>query len=142
MRWFALASGPLPGIPQSVRRLLRFGFDDAADHGWAEVGDRIAQAYGARVAGEGPARVYLPDQRALTWALRTWEPTDDERRATAMLAVPPTTAATRPREDVDNEFLAARPIVTALDLAADGSSRSREVLEHWTDLPSGVQRVW
>lgn len=140
-RWYALGSGPGPDIPVSVQRLLRFGFDDASAPGWAEVGDRVAQAYGARVAAEGPPKFYLPDQRALTWALRTWEPARDDRAATAWLTVPPTKSATSARVDLGNEFLAARPIVVALDLAADGSPRSREVLEDWAG--SGRQpRVW
>lgn len=140
-RWYALASGPGPDIPASVQRLLRFGFDDASSPGWAEVGDRVAQAYGARVAAEAPPKLYLPDQRALTWALRTWEPARDDRAATAWLTVPPTKSATSGRVDLGNAFLAARPIVVALDLAADGSPRSREVLEDWAG--SGRQpRVW
>jgi hypothetical protein len=140
-RWYALGSGPGPGIPASVQRLLRFGLDDDSAPGWAEVGDRVAQAYGARVAGEGPPRFYLPDQRALTWALRTWVPARDDRAATAWLTVPPTKSATSGRIDLGNAFLAARPIVVALDLASDGSPRSREVLEDWVG--SGRQpRVW
>lgn len=140
-RWYALGSGPGPDIPASVQRLLRFGLDDVTAPGWAEVGDRVAQTYGARVAGEGPPRFYLPDQRALTWALRTWEPARDARAATAWLTVPPTKAAASGRMDVGNDFLAARPTVVALDLAADGSPRSREVLEDWAG--SGRQpRVW
>jgi hypothetical protein len=140
-RWYALGSGPGPGIPASVQRLLRFGFDDVSAPGWAEVGDRVAQGYGARVAGEGPRKFYLPDQRALTWALRTWVPARDDRAATAWLTVPPTKSATSGRVALGNEFLAARPIVVALELAADGSPRSREVLEDWAS--SGRQpRVW
>jgi hypothetical protein len=71
-RWYALRNGPGSDIPVSVQGLLRFGLDDDSAPGWAELGDRVAQAYGARVAGEGPPKIYLPDQRALTWALRTW----------------------------------------------------------------------
>jgi hypothetical protein len=141
-RWYALGAGPGPGIPPAVHRLLRFGLDDVEAPGWAEVGDRIAQGYGARVAGEGPPRFYLPDQRALTWALRTWEPALDDRAATAFLSVPPTTSATARRVELGNEFPAARPIVVALDLAADGSPRSREVLEDWRDIRGRQPRVW
>jgi hypothetical protein len=140
-RWYALGIGPGPDIPASVQRLLRFGLDDDSAPGWAEVGDRVARAYGARVAGEGPPKFYLPDQRALTWALRTWGPARDDRAATAWLTVPPTRSATSGRVDLGHEFLAGRPIVVALDLAADGSPRSREVLENWAG--SGRQRrVW
>ncbi len=142
VRWYALGTGPGPGIPAAVQRLLRFGFGDAGEPGWAEVGDRIAQAYGARVAGEGPPRFYLPDQRALTWALRTWEPALDERAATALLAVPPTRSATLRRVELGHDFPAARPILVALDLAADDSPRSREVLEHWNDTRGMQPRVW
>lgn len=141
-RWYPLARGPGPGVPGSVQRLLRFGFADPATQGWAEVGDRVAQAYGARVAGEGPPRLYVPDRRALTWALRTWEPATDERAATALLAVPRTPAATANRVELGNDFPAARPIVVALDLAADGSARSREVLDDWTDIGGRQPRVW
>ena len=140
-RWYALGSGPGPGIPVSVQRLLRFGFDDVAAPGWAEVGDRVAQAYGARVAGEGPRKFYLPDQRALTWALRTWEPARDDQAATALLTVPPTKAATSGRVNLGNEFFSARPIVVALELAGDGSPRSRDVLEEWTGA-GGQPRAW
>jgi hypothetical protein len=119
------------------------GLDDPDVPGWAMVGDAAAQAFGARVASEGPSRLYVPDQRALTWALRTWESAIDDRSATALLAVPPTGSAVARRVDLRlSEFMYARPMVVALDLASDGSSRSREVLEDW-DAPHGnISRVW
>lgn len=141
-RWYALATEPGPVVPEPVQRLLQFGIDAPHTRGWAEVGDRAAQRLGARVAGEGPPKYYLPDQRALTWAVRTWKTTEDARDATALLSVPRTTAATTDRIDVGNDFLAARPIVVALDLAADGSPRSREVLTDWTNPPDGQPHVW
>lgn len=60
----------------------------------------------------------------------------------AIHSSPRTTAATTGRLDLGNEFLAARPIVVALDLAADGSPRSREVLDGWVDSGGRQQRVW
>jgi hypothetical protein len=142
-RWYPLASGPGPGIAEPVQRLLRMGLDDPDVPGWAMVGDAAAQAFGARVASEGPSRLYVPDQRALTWALRTWESAIDDRSATALLAVPPTGSAVARRVDLRlSEFMYVRPMVVALDLASDGSSRSREVLEDW-DAPHGdISRVW
>lgn len=142
VRWYALSAGPLPGPPESVQRLLRFGCDDRDKPGWAEVGDRVAQVYGARLGTEAARKFYVPDQRALTWALRTWEVADDDRRATAWLAVPPTSAVTERRVELGHEFLAARPIVVALDLAADGSPRSRDVLDEWQGTPGRQARVW
>jgi AcrR family transcriptional regulator len=142
VRWFPLARGPLPGIPEPTRELLRMTFDDFSAPGWAEVGDRVAQAYGARVAADGPPRLYLPDRRALTWALRTWGEAADERSASSFLAVPPTTTATGHRSEIGSEWPAARPIVVALDLAADGSPRSREILDDWENMPSELERVW
>lgn len=142
VRWFPLARGPLPGIPESVRNLLRMGFEDRTGEGWAEVGDTAAQAFGARVAAESVPRLYVPDQRALTWAIRTWGEAVDEQAATSHLAVPPTPHAVRRRVEGGGEWPLASPIVVALELASDGSSRSREILEDWTKLPPGLQRVW
>lgn len=142
-RWHALATGPNPGMAQPVQRLLRMGFDDPDAPGWAVAGDAAAQAFGARVASEGPLRLYVTDQRALTWALRTWDASTDDRDATALLAVPPTPSAVAPRVDLlTSEFMYARPVVVALDLASDGSSRSRAVLEGWDPTGGGAARVW
>lgn len=142
VRWFPLERGPLPGIPGSTRLLLRFGFDDLDGPGWAEVGDRAAQAFGARIASEGPARLYVPSRRALAWALRTWGQAMDPRHASSLLAVPPSPAATRRRVESSWEWPFANPMVVALTLASDEDPRSREVLEHWSTLPAGVRRVW
>lgn len=142
LRWFPLARAPLPGVPKPTRELLRMRFGDLGAPGWAEIGDRVAQAYGARVAAEGPAKLYVPDRRALTWALRTWGEAGDERSASSLLAVPPTTSATSNRSEIGSEWPAARPIVVALDLAADGSPRSREILHDWKNLPTELERVW
>ena len=142
VRWFPLARGPLPGVPDSVRNLMRMKFDDPRGEGWAEVGDTAAQAYGARVAAASVPQLYVPDQRALTWALRTWGQASDDRLATAFLAVPPTPHAVGDRRDSGREWPLARPIVVALSLAGDGNSRSREVLSDWTELPPGMTRVW
>lgn len=89
----------------SAQRLLRFG----------------VVRHGERVAAEGPARFYLPDQRALTWALRRWDPARDDRAATAWLTVPPTRSATSGRVDLGDAFLVGRPIVVALDLVGMSS---------------------
>lgn len=142
LRWFPLSRGPLPGIPEPTRELLRMRFDELSAPGWAEVGDRVAQAYGMRVAAEGAPKFYLPDRRALTWALRTWGEATDERDASSRLAVPPTPSATRRRSEIGSEWPAARPIIVALDMAADGSPRSREILHDWSKLPTELQRVW
>lgn len=144
VRWFPLASGPLPGIHEATRRLLRMRLDDPAAPGWAEVGDVAARAHGARVAGDAAARLYVPDQRALTWALRTWGEAGDPTAATAFLAVAPTLNATTRREDAStgSEWPVARPIVVALQLASDGSSRSREILAAWDVEEMGLARVW
>lgn len=141
-RWYALGDDPVPVLPETVRRLVRFGLNKSTRPGWAEVGDRIARAYGVRLVAEETRKFYVPDQRALTWALRTWEAADDDRRAVARLAVPPTPTVTSQRVDLGNEFMAARPIVVALDLAADGSPRSREVLDDWDGIPTRQPRVW
>lgn len=144
VQWFPLASGPFPGIPQPTRRLLRMRFDEPEAPGWAEVGDVAAQAYGARVAGDAPPRLYLPDQRALTWALRTWGQARDEGSATALLAVTPAANAARFRVEhpAMREWLFGQPLVVALNLASDGSSRSREILKSWDPTHAGFDHVW
>ena len=75
-------------MPDSVRDLMRMGLDAPRAEGWAEVGDAAAQAYGARIAAASAPQLYVPDQRALTWALRTWGQASDDRLATAFLTVP------------------------------------------------------
>ena len=142
VRWFHLASGPLPDIPEASKRLLRMRFEEPDAPGWAEVGDVAARAHGARVAGDASPRLYVPDQRALTWALRTWGEAREE--ATAHLAVAPTPNATRGRTDEETgyEWPVARPIVVALQLASDNSSRSREVLTAWGPATIGLDGVW
>lgn len=142
VRWFPLARGPLPDVSDPVRALMRMGLEDPEAEGWAEVGDAAAQAYGARVATTFAPQLYVPDQRALTWALRTWGQTSDDRLATTFLAVPPTPRAVRDRRESRSEWPLAHPVVVALSLAADGDRRSRDVLDGWTELPQGVTRVW
>jgi hypothetical protein len=142
VRWFALAKEPVTDVPPPTQALVRMQVDDLDLPGWAEVGDRAAQTFGARVAGESAPRFYLPDRRALTWALRTWGEASDDRAASSFVAVPPTAHATAQRFEVDGGWPCARPLVVALTLASDGSARSREVLADWKRLPEGLQRVW
>lgn len=144
VRWFALKTGPNPGIPEATRRLLRMRFDQRELPGWAEVGDLAAQVYGARMAGDTPARLYLPDERALTWALRTWGEAHEDRSATASIAVAPVTNAVmhRRNEPTRREWPLAQPIVVALNLASDPSPRSREILDTWDTSRAEVDRVW
>lgn len=158
-RWFGLSRGPFPDIPEPTRRLLRMGFFDAEAPGWAQVGDEAARAYGARVVGDEPPRLYVPDQRALTWALRSWGEAGSEGSARAFLAVAPARNAVAPRVDphsppssvggqtihvrpTNREWLLARPIVAALQLASEGGPRSREILETWDPSTVGFNRVW
>jgi hypothetical protein len=142
IRWFALAREPATDIPPPTQALLRMRLDDVDLPGWAEVGDRAAQAFGARVAAESAPRLYVPDRRALTWALRTWGEATEAHAASSSIAVPPTTRATTQRSKVDDGWPCARPLVVALTLASDGSARSREILAGWDRLPGGLQRVW
>lgn len=144
VRWFALKTGPNPDIPEATRRLLRMRFDQPELPGWAEVGDLAVQAYGARLAGGAPARLYLPDERALTWALRTWGEAHEDRSAAASIAVAPVTNAVmhRRNEPTRREWPLAQPVVVALNLASDPSPRSREILETWDPQRAEVDRVW
>lgn len=142
LRWFPLVAEPTPKIPSTTRALLRMRLDEPHLPGWAEVGDRAAQRFGARVATEGPRRFYLPDRRALTWALRTWGEAAEERSASCLIAVPPTSHATTDRVDDGGDWPGARPLVVAVDLASDGTPRSREILDGWTPPPEKLRRVW
>lgn len=142
LRWFRLGEGPIADIPPGTQTLLRMRLDELESSGWAQVGDGPGQAFGAPVASEGLPRFYLPDQRALTWALRTWGEVTHDRSASCLIAVPPTRHATESRIDVGDAWPSAPPLVVALDLAADGSPRSRDILDNWTDLPDGTRRVW
>jgi hypothetical protein len=142
VRWFALAREPATDIPPSTQALLRMRVDAVDLPGWAEVGDRAAQALGARLAAESVPRLYVPDRRALTWALRTWGEASDPRAAASYVAVPPTAHASAQRSAVAGGWPLAKPLVVALALASDGSARSREVLASWEHLPEGLQRVW
>ncbi len=142
LRWFPLLSEPTPQIPSTTHQLLRMRLDEPHLAGWAEVGDRAAQSFGARVAAEGPRRFYLPDRRALTWALRTWGEASEDRSASCFVAVPPTSHATTDRVDAKGEWPRARPLVVAIDLASGGSPRSREILDGWTSPPEELRRVW
>jgi hypothetical protein len=142
VRWFGLAGEPVTKIPPPTQALLRMRVDELELPGWAEVGDRAVQALGARVATESAPRFYLPDRRALSWALRTWGEASEPRSASSFVAVPPTAHATAQRSEGEGEWPRARPLVVALALASDGSGRSREVLASWERLPEGLQRVW
>jgi hypothetical protein len=142
LRWLPLVSEPTSQIPSTTHALLRMRLDEPHSEGWAEVGDRAAQSFGALVAAEGPRRFYLPDRRALTWALRTWGEAAEERSASCFVAVPPTSHATTDRVDGSGNWPRAKPLIVALDLASDGSPRSREILDGWTPPPEELQRVW
>jgi hypothetical protein len=142
LRWFPLVSQPTSEIPDTTHMLLRMRLGEPSLAGWAEVGDRAAQNYGARVAAEGPRRFYLPDRRALTWTLRTWGEASEARSASCLVTVPPTGHATTGRVNAGGDWPCARPLVVALDLASDGSPRSREILDRWTPSPSELRRVW
>ena len=142
VRWFPLASEPVADIPPATQMLLRMRLDDLDLPGWAEVGDRAAQAFGIRVAAEGALRFYVPDRRALTWALRTWGEASEDRAGSSFVGVPPTARAAARRLDADGDWPSAQPLVVALALASDGSARSREILAGWDRLPAGLQRVW
>jgi hypothetical protein len=142
VRWFPLAREPGTDVPQTTQALLRMRLDDVELPGWAEVGDRAAQAFGVRVAAEGAPRFYVPDRRALTWALRTWGEASEDRAGSSSVAVPPTVRATAQRSHAASGWPYARPLVVALALASDGNARSREILASWDQLPEGLQRVW
>lgn len=136
VRWFPLSKRPVPDVSETVQRLLRFRLEDLAEAGWAAAGDGAAAAYGAPIVAEGPPRLLLPDQRALTWALRTFGEAADERSASAFVAVPPTEAAVR-RRHPRRLWPLARPVVIAIELASSGP-RGREALEQWPDRPGRV----
>lgn len=136
VRWFALSRQPEPDVSETVQRLLRFRLENLAEPGWAAAGDGAAAAYGAPIVAEGPPRLLVPDQRALTWALRTFGEAADERSASAFVAVPPTEAGVR-RRHPRSPWPLARPIVIAIELASSGP-RGRQALEQWPDRPAGV----
>lgn len=136
VQWFPLSKQPTPDVSETVQRLLRFRLEDLHGAGWAAAGDGAAAAYGAPIVTEGPPRLLLPDQRALTWALRTFGEATDERSASAFVAVPPTAAGVR-RRHPRRPWPLARPIVIAIELASSGP-RGREALEQWPDRPVGV----
>jgi DNA-binding transcriptional ArsR family regulator len=149
VRWFGLADRPRPSIDQSVGDLMQFGFDDVRAPGWAATGDLAAQVYGMRIVATGEApRIYVPSQRALTWAVRTWGEAHTSSVGATHVGVPPTTEATRGR--VDHPSLSdavgwplASPLVVALTMASDPDPRSREVLATWDPAPElEVTRVW
>lgn len=150
VRWFGLAEHPHPNADPSVRSLLQMNLDAEQQPGWAAVGAAAAQALGVRiVASSESPRIYVPTQRALTWALRTWGEASAGIEGPARLAVPPIELATRDRL-FDRQHLnyrdpwpLASPLVIAITFAADADPRSREVLEGW-DPPQelGQPRVW
>lgn len=142
LRWFALARPPSTDVPAPIKTLVRMECDDVVLPGWAQVGDRVAQALGVRLAGEDGPRFYLPDRRALSWTLRTFGEAVDAQAASGFVAVPPTSHATAQRSPGEDGWPAARPVVVALALASDGSPRSRELLAGWDRLPEGLARVW
>lgn len=136
VRWFPLSRQPAPDVSASLDRLLRFRLDDLDHAGWAVAADGAAAEYGAPIVAEGPPRILVPDDRALTWALRTFGEAADERSARAFVAVPPTAAAVRHRQP-RSPWPLARPMVVAIELASSGP-RGREALLQWPDRPAGV----
>lgn len=113
---------------------------DDLEAGWAAAGDGAAAAYGVPIVVEGSPRLLLPDRRALTWALRTFGETADERSAAASVAVSRTCAAVR-RRTPGTPWPLARPVVVAIELAGSGP-RGREALSQWPGKLSGVPDDW
>lgn len=135
-RWFPLREEPGPQVSETLRRLLRFRLDELDAPGWAEAGDGAAAAAGAPIAAEGPIRLLVPDQRALTWALRTFGEPVEDRSARAYVAVPPTIAAVR-RRTPRSPWPSVRDVVLAVELASSGP-RGREALAQWRGGPRGL----
>jgi hypothetical protein len=148
VRWFPLARWPRAELEAGVERLLQFGFGTSGP-GWAEVGAIAAQSYGVPVVASGePPRLYVPTQRALTWAIRTWGEAHEVSEGAVRVAVPPTGFAVRNRQErphansLDGWPLAS-PLVVAVTMAADRDPRAREVLQGWNpSVEVGQPRVW
>lgn len=148
---------PLGAVPEGSgdRRGRQLGLGQDPDEreqgsGWALCDTLAASAYGATVAvrGDHPPDFYLPDQRSVRVARQLLgEPTTPDRRA-ATVAIPPVGWACRHRVDLASittrrrrtSWLAAHPVIVALDLSTD-AGRGREILDDWTP-PEPFVRVW
>lgn len=142
-RWYGLRDTPTADLDPLVARILRMELADLDLPGWGEVGASAARGYGAPVFGEEPPRIFLPSQRALTWAMRTWGESRDGAEPTAHVAVPPTVLATRWRTPTSARgWPAASPLAVALELADGRDPRGREILDGWSPPQELQARVW
>lgn len=134
--WIPLAGGPVSEVGDHAVRMLELNWDqeqlDGA--GWALAGDRAAALHGAPLASGAAEQFFVPSRRALSWAVRTWGRDQTSRPDAALIALAPTANAVLHRRLMAGNptpWPVVRPIVAALGLAADGSPRSREILDGW-----------
>lgn len=148
---------PLAAAPDGPgdRRARQLGLgadrDEATQEtGWALCDTLAANAYGATavVRGDHPPDFYVPDERTVRVARQLFgDPITPDRRA-ATVAVPPAGWVCQHRVDLSSLsprrgrtlWLAAHPVVVALDLSTD-AGRGREILDDWTP-PEPFARVW
>jgi len=143
---------PLAGIPQPnqgrLNERLELGLDTVAlQPGWALADGHAAAAWGAPVVlhAATPPDFYIPNTRVLN-AARTSFGIAAYGTHACTVAVAPAPFVVRYRSDLaeitGSIFPVVRPVVAALDLAAD-PGRGRETLDLWSEHLGGhITRVW
>lgn len=142
-----LAGMPAPGQGRLNER-LELGLDTVPlEAGWALADGHAAAAWGAPVVlvADTPPDFYIPSTRVLNTARTSFGIAAYGAHA-CTVAVAPAPFVVRFRYDfveiIGLHFPVVRPVIAALDLAAD-PGRGRETLELWSEhLGEHITRVW
>ena len=133
-RWFGLATTPSRhGLDPLLTEVLRFGLDHLAAAGWAQLEpDSLAPAETDVSRGREP-RFYLPDRRALHWALTSFGRAEPSAAIT-WLAVPPTPIATwyRNPSSHPHAWPTADAVVLDLHLASREEAQTHQLATNVT----------
>ncbi len=143
---------PLAGMPRPgdgrLNERLELGLDTVRfRHGWALADGHAASAWGAPVVldADTPPDFYIPNTRVLNAARTSFGVAAFGSHA-CTITVAPAPFVVRHRSDLSESagliFPVVRPVVAALDLAAD-PGRGTETLELWNErLAAHINRVW
>ena len=126
-RWFGVARCPSgERLDPLITRVLQFGFDRLENPGWAHLESETSSSSESPVPGDRGPHFYVPDRRALHWALTTFSRVEPSA-AVAWLAVPPTPIATWHRNPPSHPetwpWPTAEPVVLGLHLASHENAR-------------------